>query len=106
MNKKMSFLILILLTAACNHQEKMKTETDDFYNNTGGLGFKRIPLIKPYEAKMASDSEWRVELETTDLLELSIKNVKEINVADSLICIFSKGGTSIRDTLYNQAWFV
>lgn len=106
MNKKVVFLLLIIISVACNHDEKMKKETDDFYHDTGGFGYKRIPLIKPYEAKMVSDSEWRIRLETTDLLELSIKNVRGINIVDSMICIFSKGGTPIRDTLYNQAWFV
>jgi hypothetical protein len=104
-NSVVLFFICVILYA-CNNQSEGKEPVDYFYQDIGGLGYKRIQLIKPYEAKMVSDSEWRIELQTTNLLELSIKKVNKINVTDSLIFIYAKGGTSIRDTLYNEGWFV
>lgn len=102
-------IILFFLSitfSRCHNQSNMKDKKDYFYKDIGGLGYKRIPLIKPYEAKMVSDSEWRIELQTTNLLELSINNVKEINIIDSIIFVYSKGSVSIKSNIYPEGWFV
>jgi hypothetical protein len=94
-----------LLACKWGRQEKVKPQ-DSFYTDKGGLDLQRIPLIKPYEAKNWG-GDWRIELQTTQLLELSIHNIKEINVVDSLVLVYAKGKeVSIKDVKYEEAWFV
>jgi hypothetical protein len=106
-----SFYIIFILMC-CNPFKKEDpgkeyTPVDVFYTDRGGYGtYPRIPLIKPYEAIKISDNEWRVELHTTDLLELSIHNVHNVNVIDSLIILYARGEISIKDIKYDEAWFV
>ena len=101
-----SILFLIMLIS-CTNSKKRKIKKDSFYTDYGGFGHKRIPLVKPYEAVKVSEDEWRVELQTTQLLELSIHNVRALNVINDTIIIYAEGGeVSIKDTKYNEAWFV
>lgn len=102
-------LIIIMLFnvfASCRFGKKNENKEDYFYLDDGGLGFKRVPLIKPYEAKNVMPDEWRIELQTPQLLELSIHHVKEINVIDSLILVHAKGEVSLRGTRCQEAWFI
>lgn len=96
-------LLGVLLLFSCNS----KTQNEDyFYTDIGGLGIKRIPLIKPYEVKKVSENEWRIELQTDQLLELSIHNVKAVNIIDSAIIVHAKGEVSIKGVTYVEGWFV
>ncbi len=79
---------------------------DTFYSDLGGLGRARIPLIKPYELLKVSGDEWRLELQNPELLTLSIHNVKGVHIQDSLIGIYSEGGTEFLNKRYVKAWFV
>lgn len=78
---------------------------DTFYSNKGGFDRPRIPLIKPYEL-LKVGAEWRMELLTTDLLALSVHNVKGVNVSKERILLYSEGGTEIRNNQYSQVWFI
>ena len=95
-------------TTENSDSDKRINSMDPFYSDRGGFGtYLRIPLIKPYEAIKVSKEEWRIELQVTkELLELSIHNVTEISVHDSVIFVYAKGGTSIRHIIYDEAWFV
>lgn len=105
---RLGLIIILLFTvfASCRYRKKNVKKEDYFYLNDGGLGFKRIPLIKPYEAKNEMPGEWRIKLQTPQLLELSIHHVKEINVIDSLILVHAKGEVSLRGARCHEAWFV
>lgn len=105
---RLSLMIILLFNvfASCRHGKKSEKKEDYFYLNDGGLGLKRIPLIKPYEAKNEMSDEWRIKLQTPQLLELSIHHVKEINVIDSLILVHAKGDVSLRGVKCQEAWFV
>jgi hypothetical protein len=111
MKNGLIYLNLILTLLSCNpfkkHNSNIDEPVDPFYTDRGGFGtYLRVPLIKPYEAIKVSDNEWRIELQTTQLLELSIHNVRDINVIDSVIIVYAKGDVSIKDIKYNEAWFV
>ncbi len=111
MKKELIFLNLILTLLSCNPFKKYNSNKDEpadpFYTDRGGFGtYLRIPLIKPYDAIKVSENEWRIELQTTQLLELSIHNVRDVNVIDSVIIVHAKGEVSIKDIKYNEAWFV
>jgi hypothetical protein len=108
-----SLIFLIMCLTACNSvsdrdADKERQSEDDFYTDRGGFGtFLRVPLIKPYEAQKISKDEWRIHLRITpDILALAIDHVKEINVVDSLILVYSNGGTAIKHVNYKEAWFV
>lgn len=97
---------------SCNSINNDKAGTgkkmiDGFYTDIGGFGtYLRIPLIKPYEAKRITKDEWRIDLQTPQLLELSIHHVMGLNVINNVIIIYAEGEVSIRDVKYNEAWFV
>ncbi|MCS3798756.1 hypothetical protein [Niastella sp. OAS944] len=102
-------LIIILLFnvfTSCNYRKRSVKKEDYFYLDDGGLDLKRIPLIKPYEAKNVLPGEWRIELQTPQLLELSIHHVKEISVIDSVILVHAKGEVSLGGHNCKEAWFV
>ena len=84
----------------------MNNAGDPFYSDLGGFDRPRIPLIKPYELLKVSGTEWRLELQNPDLLTLSIHNVKGVNVKNSLILIYSEGGTEFLNMQHQKAWFV
>lgn len=100
-----NILLGVLLIFSCNSKTQTKDE-DYFYSDIGGLSIKRIPLIKPYEVKKVTENEWRLELQTTRLLELSIHNIKAVNVIDSAIIVHAKGEVSIKGVRYKESWFV
>lgn len=94
---------------SCHRSSKNNTtaEKDAFYTDVGDFGsLSRIPLIKPYEAKLIHGNEWRIELETPQLLELSIQNVSAINVYNKMIFIYAKGSVSIKHIKYDEGWFI
>ena len=87
--------------------KKESSKRDTFYTDIGGfLDRPRIPLVKPYELLKVSSDEWRMELLTTDLLALSVHNVKGVNVSKERILIYSEGGTELRNKLCTQAWVI
>ena len=94
-----------LFLVSCKQKTDGKTK-DYFYSSGGGLGLKRVPLIKPYEAVMWAADDWRINFETPQLLELSIHNVKSVNVLDSVIILYASGDVSIRSVKYPEGWFV
>lgn len=101
-------LFAIISLYACNPLEK-KTDNvkrDVFYTDKGGFDRPRIPLIKPYELVKVSSSEWRMELLSTDLLALSVHNIKGVSIDSSRIFLYSEGGTEVRNNQYNKAWFI
>lgn len=85
---------------------KNETVDDTFYSDLGGFGRARIPLVKPYELKKVSSNEWRLELENPELLTLSIHNVQGVDVRDSIIFIYSEGGTEFLNQQHQKAWFL
>jgi hypothetical protein len=112
MHKSKFIFFITIAFLSCNplgkNNQEIHTSMDAFYTDRGGGGtYLRIPLIKPYEAIKVSDNEWRIELQTTFLLELSIHNVQALNVIKNVIFIYAKGKeVSIRGVQYKEAWFV
>lgn len=107
--KIITFIISSLLLSNCDfskRNEKFHTDKDSFYSDLGGFGRPRIPLIKPYELIKVSENEWRLELQTPTLLTLSIHNIKGIHIQDSLIAVYSEGGTEFLNKQRAKAWFV
>ena len=99
-----NMLMGVLLLLSCNSKTQNEHQ-DYFYTDIGG-GTKRIPLIKPYEVKKITENEWRLELQTTQLLELSIHNVKSVNIIDSVIVVHAMGDVSIKGITCSEGWFV
>lgn len=116
MKTNMRFLVLATMLywlASCNFLGKRETKgneelrQDAFYTDRGGFGtFLRVPLIKPYVVNKVSQGEWNIELQTPQLLELSIHNVQKVNVMDSIINVYAKGNVSLRGELKQEVWFV
>lgn len=100
------FFATVLLNSCDFFKDRNGINKDAFYNDKGGLDRPRIPLIKPYELLKVSSDEWRMELLTTDLLALSVHNIKGANVSNERILLYSEGGTEVRSNQYNQAWFI
>lgn len=93
-------------SASYHSTHKLDTEEKGkFYGDKGGLGLKRIPLIKPYELIKVSSEEWRMNLQTSELLALSIHNIKSVNVTKEKILLFSDG-TEVRNIQYGKGWFI
>lgn len=105
----LSLLIVLLASYSCKfieNERKVKGVIDSFYTDLGETGRARIPLIKPYELIKVSSVEWRLELQNSNLLTLSIHNVKGVDVQDSLILIYSDGGTEFLNIHHKKAWFI
>lgn len=105
------YLVIIIISnfaLSCNsHKQKVNKSVDDtFYSDIGGYGLKRIPLVKPYELLKVSDDEWRLQLQKSDLLTLSIHNIKGIFVNGNFIAVYSEGGTEFLNKQYDSAWFL
>ena len=47
-----------------------------------------------------------MELQTQDLLAMSIHHVKGVNVILDKIIIYSEGGTEFMNKQHNKAWFI
>jgi hypothetical protein len=100
------FICAVLLNSCDLFKGRNEISKDAFYTDKGGLDRPRIPLIKPYELLKVSSDEWRMELLTTDLLALSVHNIKGVNVSKERILLYSEGGTEVRNNQYSQAWFI
>lgn len=109
---KAQYISLFLISFALSNcrfsqkETKVNNADDAFYSDLGGFDRPRIPLIKPYELLKVSGNEWRLELQNPELLTLSIHNVKGVDKQDSLILIYSEGGTEFLNMQYQKAWFV
>jgi len=90
----------------CNQSKTKPKEADFFYLQNGLMDRFSIPLIKPYKLIKTSDTEWRLELQTTKLLALSIHNVEGVDIIAKKILIYSKGGTEVNNTRYDELWFI
>jgi len=90
----------------CNQSKARLKEADSFYLKTGLMDRLSIPLIKPYKLIKISDTEWRLELQTTKLLALSIHNVQGVDIVKNKILIYSKGGTEVNNIQYDELWFI
>jgi hypothetical protein len=109
---KLFFFTLIILISICscehtnNNLKKSREVVDDFYTSTGSFGdYIRAPLIKPYElTKTHSGNDWKIKLYTYTI-DLTINNVREVNVIKDVIIIYS-GETYFRDLKKPQAWFI
>lgn len=110
MKKKQVLFSILLCSIILNSCDLFKGKRkgsgkDTFYSDKGGFDRPRIPLIKPYEL-LKVGAEWRMELLTTDLLTLSVHNVKGVNVSKERILLYSEGGTEVRNNQYSEAWFI
>ncbi|HEY1201961.1 MAG TPA: hypothetical protein VGE79_13310 [Niastella sp.] len=104
-----SLLLISITLSSCRFSKKetkVNNSGDAFYSDLGGFDRPRIPLIKPYELLKVSGNEWRLELQNPELLTLSIHNVKSVAIQDSLILIYSEGGTEFLNMQHQKAWFV
>lgn len=101
-----SFYILFFSSCDRFKHNNGNNKKDSFYTNTGGFDRPRIPLMKPYELLKVAENKWRLELQTPDLLTLSIHNVKGINVISDTIVVYSEGGTAFMNKQHNKAWFI
>lgn len=97
---------LWLISFGCNQSKAKLKEEDSFYLKNGLMDRLSIPLIKPYKLIKTSDTEWRLELQTTKLFALSIHNVQGVDIVKNKILIYSKGGTEVNNTQYNELWFI
>lgn len=70
-----------------NHAAKEIT-TDEFYSSTGGFGYNWFSLIKPYVVGKTGMPDWKMQLYSTSI-DLNINDVKQVNVLDDLILIYS-----------------
>ena len=105
---KNTFIVLssiFLCCVSCKPSGK-KRENDPFYSQNNVFDRLNIPLIKPYKLIKVDDNEWRLDLQTTNLLALSIHNVKGVDTAARKIFIYSRGGTEANNIQYDEAWFV
>lgn len=108
--KALGIFFLFFLTSCrfLGHHDKdgSKPVTDEFYTNQGGWDANRIPLLKPYEVvKLKGDSTWIMSLHTVSI-DVSVTNVRGINVIDSVIVVHS-GETNLRGGLRpKEAWFI
>ncbi|UPK66733.1 hypothetical protein [Chitinophaga filiformis] len=106
---KNTFIVLsftALLCFGCKQSGINKKNVDPFYSQDNVFDRLNIPLIKPYKLIKVDDTEWRLELQTTSLLTLSIHNVQGVDTAKGRIFIYSKGGTEVKNVQYNELWFV
>ncbi|KAA2238598.1 hypothetical protein F0L74_20455 [Chitinophaga agrisoli] len=99
----LSFVFLVCL--GCKHSKKTKS-ADPFYSKGNLFDRLNIPLIKPYKLIKVNDTEWRLELQTTSLLTLSIDNVQGVDTVARKIMIYFKGGTEVNNIQYNELWFI
>jgi hypothetical protein len=101
---KIFFFVSLLIFISCKSY-KADDHRDPFYTDPG-FSQKRLPLLKPYDLKKISNTEWRMDLQTTQMLALSIHNVTGVNVTDSTILLQSQGGTDFNNLQDNECWFV
>ncbi|HWK02142.1 MAG TPA: hypothetical protein VNS58_00830 [Puia sp.] len=101
---------LFLLFNSCNiksdRSNSGKKSADKFYTDQGDWDDSRIPLIKPYELiRLKGDSQWIMSLFTTSI-NVSITNVIEVNVLDSIIIVHSGETNFIGGVNPKEAWFI
>jgi hypothetical protein len=107
---KFIFFYSLLLFSSCNiKNDKLsssKISRDKFYTDQGDWDDRRIPLLKPYELiRLKGDSQWIMPLYTTSI-NVSITNVMEVNVLDSIIIIHSGETDFIGGMTPKEAWFI
>lgn len=107
MRNPIQILVFCFFLTSCHFAKREKKNNDTFYTSSGGLLDRpRIPLLKPYELLRVNDNEWRMELQSPQLLTLSIHNVKGVSIKGQKIFIYSKGGTEVKNKNYDEVWFV
>lgn len=103
------FIILSFAFSLCLGCQQPRTKiknADPFYSQNSPFDRLSIPLIKPYKLIKVDDTEWRLELQTTSLLALSIHNVQGVDTVAGKILIYSKGGTEVNNVQYDELWFI
>ena len=108
-NRKIIICLITILYVfySCIGPKDKKKSKDDFYNTTGGWGWIRTPILKPYFAEKidprAENSTWVIKFQGY-LHEAD--NVESISVKDSFIYI-NCGDSNIYNSKYvENAWYV
>lgn len=100
------FFLIFNFHFSCNYPKKKVNKKDNFYTKPGMFDRLRIPLIKPYDLIKVSDSEWQMDLQTTDLLTLGVDKVKGVAVFKNIILLYSRGGAEVKNKYADEWWFV
>ncbi len=103
-----AFLTTILFSCM-NKIEKQNP--DSFYENISGYDWIRIPLVKPYELRIANPQDSTSMWDIAFVKLLGTYNVKKVDVKDSIIYILSGdigngGSTFVNLTNAPTGWFI
>lgn len=109
---KIKFLILpillssiFVLLVSCLHTSNKKLKVDIFYTEKGDGDMGRIPLLKPYEAVIATkDYGWCISLHGK-YSGIGFCNIKKVAVLDTVLLV-STGNTILNGADVKESWHI
>ena len=97
------FLVLVLESCLSNN----KNPHDDFYIRSSGWDYRRLPLIKPYQAISTDRETWIINIsEHSKLNQFSFSNVKKIAVIKDYFFVYCSDSTLFNGIRVKEAWFL
>jgi hypothetical protein len=108
-NKKIIYYLIIFIFISCNFSNKkikpLNNNKDIFYNQSCGLDFIRVPLIKPFDITYYDAQGVWFLVQRPDTLVYS-DNIEELTVLESNIFVHSVGKTVLEDDFVEESWYI
>lgn len=105
------FIAILLFMTSCNYGSKQDKQTDSFYAKSSGFDYRRLPLIKPYEAISTNKETWDVQFHVKgkkypETYVTGVINVKKVAVQNGVLMLFTPDSNFITEGLPIYQWFV
>lgn len=82
------------------------TTSNTFYSKTTGFDYRRLPLLKPYEAMSINQKTWSIKLQLHSLrYQPSINDITQLGISGEVIVSYSKD-TLLEGESVADAWFI
>ena len=95
---------LLEIATASSHEQPSGTA---FFESPGGLDYKRIALIEPYQAIDIGDGRWSVDLQTESIrYQDSVNDITKLNVISGTVIVTYSPDTLFAGEHVSDLWFV
>ncbi|HTK03387.1 MAG TPA: hypothetical protein VL401_01295, partial [Alphaproteobacteria bacterium] len=85
----------------------LSPDDKSFFTSMGGLDYRRIALIKPYQATSIDKNTWSIELFTNSVrYQTSINNIEDIAVINQKYIVTHSPNTLYAGNRVKELWFV
>jgi hypothetical protein len=79
---------------------------EDFFESSGGWGYRRIPLIDPYQAVSINEGMWMIELRTDSRFQSTVANIEKLNVVNNSHIVSYSTNALVRGERVDELWSI